>query len=1240
MDFKSLLQTMDTIKESVQQPAVQIFNDYDEVVAEFDQMPPRLKSALQGSDFGAVQWLADLARKDPDLDMSTIEKMVFSNGHVIEVQEYLDDLYESVHKAGPGGYGNRHGSETQTDQYGKPIGKVSLAKMGPKDDTPKKRGAPVKADKPLTGKDDPKNKKVGDLFGRTTGDVPTGKKGTKVSKMDDADKEEKKKEKAEKKSLKDWIEVSEHNQLNEEDVSVKPIQASQIIGADGKSMGTADPATANAIKAAAEKGTLNLSGDDSSSSSSSSTQPMTEKSDKPVKTDASAEGKYKGKSKSELLKAFKHLKKIGPHEKGSKQNENMKELADAIRAKGDSGKVQETGEGPHDWMQSMKKTASNMQAKHPLPQKTKQAKKPKSAQHQPQPRKSDKEHKAGIDKQMAKYYSDNNDTHRHIGDSYNPTKRMMESEEGASRQPAVQIINDFDEVVSTFDYMPKGLRRHLHSSEFDAVQWLADVTKSDPEFDITTIEKIVIAPNVYGPEEYTIDVQQYLDDLDLTEADDDFEQEDEAYIACIVQHNRSGQAVVQRTKPISRDRAEEVIKHALSKNTFVHPPFMTIYPASAGKLDGSTIMAQFPDMSQEAGPANTGMMEGAKSEKFDPLKHVKNPTPGEKAAAKDVKRGSYADRSAMLKSAENDGRLKGVDEAKDLPGDQDDLDVAPPKGKLTSADFKALGDKKKKVKEGRTMQILEGINFKELMASADSEVQEMLIELQDDVEMFKKTGHTSELIDSFLKVHLHHSKKRITDEAAGAGRGSVNPPLVNPSAPLPPARSAAPGWGRDDYKPLVPDTSPRPAMGTIKGGVWNADPPKPGERGVPVPMDPEGVKEGNFLSTLGQSNKTFESKKMKDIQLENWEKELNSLLTINEGITVSTSTGQQGSPDSVSVNATDGDSAELLQVLRQAGLGVFGGEEERSSYGSPMHSHEPTGAGSEPEMSPAVVGDGDDMMALIKKMSGIQDSGEPEGVAVVDVSSEEGDDEHSHYGSDNHDHEEDHSDKEETDEGNAFGNEVRTKKADNIPDSQQRITTGGQNLPVKEEGHNHEGHETCNECGMYEARCVCEPGKEQVEEGQLDEKFGGNAAQDAQYNKAHTSEWMRSPDRLQNRQDDIEAGNLPPEELKKRMQGVANTNIRNTWPGHQTKSKLPGAARPAYRGPDNPYAEGIEEDYANEAGHEEMASLKHLLNVGNDMHYPKEKQSVGNPTQVTYETKLLKDSTSLLQDFRKLSGIK
>jgi hypothetical protein len=51
-----------------------------------------------------------------------------------------------------------------------------------------------------------------------------------------------------------------------------------------------------------------------------------------------------------------------------------------------------------------------------------------------------------------------------------------------------------------------------------------------------------------------------------------------------------------------------------------------------------------------------------------------------------------------------------------------------------------------------------------------------------------------------------------------------------------------------------PPTRPNPApkgefMGTIKGGVWTADPPKPGERGVPAPSgDPEGVKEGGMTA--------------------------------------------------------------------------------------------------------------------------------------------------------------------------------------------------------------------------------------------------------------------------------------------------------------------------------------------------------------------------------------------------------
>ncbi len=54
-----------------------------------------------------------------------------------------------------------------------------------------------------------------------------------------------------------------------------------------------------------------------------------------------------------------------------------------------------------------------------------------------------------------------------------------------------------------------------------------------------------------------------------------------------------------------------------------------------------------------------GMYEASHQAKTT-MKHVKNPTAGEKKAAKDIKPGikGYSDRVAMLKSAEKDGRLK------------------------------------------------------------------------------------------------------------------------------------------------------------------------------------------------------------------------------------------------------------------------------------------------------------------------------------------------------------------------------------------------------------------------------------------------------------------------------------------------------------------------------------------------------------------------------------------------------
>jgi len=105
-------------------------------------------------------------------------------------------------------------------------------------------------------------------------------------------------------------------------------------------------------------------------------------------------------------------------------------------------------------------------------------------------------------------------------DEYHAKKNQGMTESDTTVQPAVQIINDFDEVVDKFDTVPKGFRDALRSSEFDAVQWLADIMKNDPDFDITTIEKIVLQPGVYGPDEHVIDVTEYLDHLDEAIAED------------------------------------------------------------------------------------------------------------------------------------------------------------------------------------------------------------------------------------------------------------------------------------------------------------------------------------------------------------------------------------------------------------------------------------------------------------------------------------------------------------------------------------------------------------------------------------------------------------------------------------------------------------------------------------------------------------------------------------------------
>ena len=107
-----------------------------------------------------------------------------------------------------------------------------------------------------------------------------------------------------------------------------------------------------------------------------------------------------------------------------------------------------------------------------------------------------------------------------------------------------------------------------------------------------------------------------------------------------------------------------------------------------------------------------------------------------------------------------------------------------------------------------------------------------------------------------------------------------------------------------------------------------------------------------------------------DVEMKNWDSELDSLLNesaIAEGVTISSSTGQQGSPDSVTVSASDADASAVLNMIKQLGLGGFGGGEEQSA-GQPMTVDVNGGEGPEAEIE--VVDDHDDMLSLIRKMTG------------------------------------------------------------------------------------------------------------------------------------------------------------------------------------------------------------------------------------------------------------------------------
>jgi hypothetical protein len=121
---------------------------------------------------------------------------------------------------------------------------------------------------------------------------------------------------------------------------------------------------------------------------------------------------------------------------------------------------------------------------------------------------------------------------------------------------------------------------------------------------------------------------------------------------------------------------------------------------------------------------------------------------------------------------------------------------------------------------------------------------------------------------------------------------------------------------------------------------------------------------GDTFKAFGQTFR--DSDVLDEFAFESLDKQLNALL--NEGVSVSISQGQQGAPNSVNVNATDAEADKLLAFVKQAGLGIFGGDTESSH--SSMSADKVMDNSKEDQAEIAVVDDHDDMLSLIRKMTG------------------------------------------------------------------------------------------------------------------------------------------------------------------------------------------------------------------------------------------------------------------------------
>ena len=164
--------------------------------------------------------------------------------------------------------------------------------------------------------------------------------------------------------------------------------------------------------------------------------------------------------------------------------------------------LEEADKNLPDWMKDTIAMANKMfpNAQGRGEKKVQQVEKPKHVPQQQQPKKSDEEHMADIHKQIAKYYSDNDDTHRYIGDSVVPKRKMAE---GMGGQVVFSGTGDnggkYEIIQSGDDFMIHANGKHIDS--YGSLQRAMSVLKNE----VPGLKKTVgenNQPNTKSKEDY------------------------------------------------------------------------------------------------------------------------------------------------------------------------------------------------------------------------------------------------------------------------------------------------------------------------------------------------------------------------------------------------------------------------------------------------------------------------------------------------------------------------------------------------------------------------------------------------------------------------------------------------------------------------------------------------------------------------------------------------------------------